>query len=383
MPLTESSDRRLDVGECRTEFPILDRYAFLDNAGVAPVPTRSLQASSDFARHYAGEGITHPWDAMETTLQDVREAYASLVGASVDEVIPVATSSESINAVAHAIDLRPGDNVITNDLEYPSNFYPWINLQSRGIEVRIARTTGGRLTTDDIAPLVDGYTRVITVSHVAYLTGYRCDLESIAGLARHHEILTVVDATQSVGAVRLDVASAGVDVVAVSGLKWLLSPIGTGMLYVRADVLDRLVPAYASWMSMEDHQAKGLTKVAFAPDARRFMVSGNFDLAAYTGMTESLRWLQELGTRAIEERVLALTGRIIEGCLDAGLTTHTPSDPARRAGIVTIRIPEPQRALERMAAAGVHAVARLDGVRLSPHFFNTESEIDAALEALT
>ncbi|MDW7740608.1 MAG: aminotransferase class V-fold PLP-dependent enzyme [Bacillota bacterium] len=374
----------MDLNSIRNEFPILSHSTYLDNAGIAPIPCRTINALKEFLYMYNyDDGILKPFmEFMPNLLNEIRDEFALLISVKVQEVLPVSTSSEGINIIANAIDWKPGDNVIINDLEFPSNYYPWINLKRMGVVVRVAKSQDGRLKLNDIASLIDKHTRVITATHVAYMTGYRMDLKALSNFARPLNIITVVDATQSLGAIDLNVKSEGIDVVAASGFKWLLSPIGTGLLYIRENLIENLKPKYASWMSQSDMNAKGLSDINFACDARKFMLSGNFDMAAYVGMMTSLRWISELGIDNIEKHVSSFTHKLIDGAVSLGLFSKTSNDNKERAGIVAICVKNPDKTLSRLKKNGIHGVTRLDAIRLSPHFFNTQEEIERVLNVL-
>ncbi len=363
-------------------YPIASQLTYLDTAGVGPMSANTCRAMVDYADWYASEGVTTAFDAMDDMIGQVRRQFSSLIGAAPEETCPVPSCSDAINSVAAAAELGPGDNVVLTDAEYPSNLFAWLRYEEQGVEVRRVRTRDGAFDPEELARLCDQRTRVVALSHVSYLTGYRCDLATMAEVAHDVAALLVVDATQSLGAVEIDVHRDNVDVLVSSGLKWLLAPIGTGGLYVRRDVVQRLRPTAVSWMSMADYQDKGPDLPELASDTRRFMTSGNIPLSLYAGFVAAIAELMEVGVAAVERRVLELSGQLISGLSELGYEVHTPPVATERAGIVTVATPEPELVLERLRYKRIHAVSRHGGVRFSPHYFVSDEEISRVLEVM-
>jgi selenocysteine lyase/cysteine desulfurase len=319
---------------------------------------------------------------METMIDQVRDHTARLIGAQPAECTPMASCSDGVNAVAAAVGLVPGDNVVVTDVEYPSNLFPWLRYETLGVEIRRVTTNDGAFDASAVARLCDERTRIVAVSHVSYLTGFRCDLKAIATAAHAVGAILVVDATQSLGAVSVNVKDDDVDVLVASGLKWLLAPIGTGGMYIRGEIVGSMSPSAVSWMSMRDYRDKGPELPELAPDARRFMTSGNIPLSLYAGFVAATAELLELGLTNVERRVLDLSGRLIAGLHDLGFKVHTPPEAERRAGIVTVAVATPDAALRHLRDQRIHAVSRHGGIRFSPHHFVSDEEISRVVEAM-
>jgi cysteine desulfurase/selenocysteine lyase len=377
-----ATSQPFDIDAIRRDFPITRQVAYLDNASVGPSPQHVIDAVTRFLAEYNSGGLRRHWDYFDGIVGAVQARFGELVGADPDELVPIAHASEGINTIAHMLDLKPGDNVITNDLEFPSNFYPWMNLVRHGIEVRVARDRDGILGLSEMLPLVDGRTRVITATSVAFLNGFRFDIEALGQFARERNIYTVVDATQAVGAVRVDVRTSGIDFMACSGMKWLLGPLGTGVLFCRRDLIPRFQPAYVSWLSLKERRTDLQPGLELADTARRFMLSGNIGLAAFSGLAAALDYLLRLGPSAIEARLLGLTDRIIAGIHRLGLTIISPLAPPQRSAIVAFRVADPDHVLACLQEQRIQVAKRMDAIRVSPHFYNTEEEIDRMLAVL-
>jgi selenocysteine lyase/cysteine desulfurase len=322
------------------------------------------------------------------TLAIARERCATLIGADADEIALVPNTSTGINIAAQILPLRAGQVVLGHDGEFPANVYPWMAR---------ARATGARfeqiplrdgLPDWDAVParLERGDVAILAVSWVSFVSGDRADLARLGTLCRANGVRLVVDAIQGVGAVPLDVHACHVDVLACGAQKWLLSPWGSGFCYVRRDLVAALEPVMVGWLAMrhsEDFSRMLDYDFTYFDDARRFEVA-TIPYQDMAGMNASLGLLLEAGIDRVAERVAALTTQLVEGIAEMrGIPLITPRDPARRAGIVSFRVDDPQRVSRSLDAAGVAHSVRGHGVlRLSPHVYNTPDEMRVILAAL-
>jgi selenocysteine lyase/cysteine desulfurase len=358
---------------------------YLNNASTGPLPERTVDAVSTFTRRRA-----EPWRITDPEIFEImrraRTLAAGLVGASPDEIAVMPNTTYGINLAARALPLRDGDVVLSFDREFPANVYPWMALGAQG--VRLEQLPCVDDLPDEAAllrALERPEVRVVAVSWVQFSTGYCVDLERLGALCRAHGKYLVVDAIQGVGARPLDVRACHVDILACGAQKWLLSPWGSGFAYVRRELIGALEPSSVGWMAVRG--ADDFTRLVdydftLRDDARRFEVL-TLDYAAIVGMIASLELLHELGPDAVAAHVRGLVDRVVawaESRDDVRLVT--PADPARRAGIVAVAPHDPAAASARLKAAGVIHSLREGAVRLAPHGYNTDDEIDRALAAL-
>jgi cysteine desulfurase / selenocysteine lyase len=311
-----------------------------------------------------------------------RRHAARLVGAAPENIAYVQNTSHGISLIANGLGLRAGDNVVLSALEFPSNTLPWLRLAAAGVDIRRAAPIAGRMTPDAVRPAIDANTRVLALSHVQYWNGHRCDLAALATLCREHDILLVVDGTQSVGAMRLDMQQAGVDALVVSAHKWMLGPLGIGFMALGPRASDRVSVTIPGWLAVNEPFAFRNT-LDYLPDARRFE-PGTENAGGICGLVERFREIDEYGIAAIEARVLGLIEAVAEGALQRGAEVDLHPAVGERSGILTFRL----RAVDNAAAVRhllerkVRVSLRNGAIRVSPHYYNDESDIAVLFQGL-
>jgi selenocysteine lyase/cysteine desulfurase len=370
-----------DIAVERREYPGLDGRIFVDHAAVAQI-SRGVQ------RAMAEQTERHVRDALLASRQSAavydvgRERAAVLVGARADRVAYVQNTSYGISLVALGLDWRAGDNVVVPALEFPSNLLAWKALARRGIAVRQLDSHDGRVTADAVRGAIDDRTRIVAVSHVQFYSGYRVDLAALAAVCRAHDALLVVDGTQSVGALTVDMRGDSVDVVVVSAHKWMLGPLGIGFMALSDRAFERIMPPVVGWLSVNEPFAFR-RELDLLPDARRFE-PGTENAAGIYGLAERLRQIDALGIDRIEATVLALTRRVVERAEAAGLDVRNPTGSGELSGISLLRRHgvAPEALYAAIEAAGITASLRNGAVRISPHYYNTPDEIDQIIDVL-
>jgi selenocysteine lyase/cysteine desulfurase len=364
----------------RDEFPVKDELIYFNHAAVCPLPRRTAAAVSAMAEEYRDRGS---WDyphIMETVRRG-RERLADLIGARPREVAYVKNTTAGLMLAAESIPWQDGDSVVVAEIEFPANVYPWLNLQRRGVEVRMIEAGEGRLlSVDDYHEACDETTRAIAASWVQYSTGQRVDVAGLAELARDVGAYLVVDAIQGIGALETDVEAMGADIVCADGHKWLLSVEGCGLMYVSDRVIGDLAPFWRGWTSVPEPMDFGAHDQPPRNDARRFE-EGSGNILGAAAMDASAGLLLEVGPEEVQRRVLGLTDMLIEGLREVGCEIASPLEPRQRSGIVCFRHPtrQPEEVVARLADEKIAAASRMGVVRLSPHFYNDEAEIDRAV----
>jgi selenocysteine lyase/cysteine desulfurase len=292
-------------------------------------------------------------------------------------------TSDALNVVASGIAWKPGDRVVLNDLEFPANVYPYLNLRRLGVELDVVASRGGMITPDQIEKALTPRTRLVALSAVQFLSGHRADLAIIGGLCRSRGVTFAVDGIQAVGAVALDVQAMKIDSLAAGSQKWQMGPHGTGFLYLTEELQARIHQTNLGWLGVENPWDFRNYNQALAPSARRYE-GGSLNMPGLWGLEAALLTLLEFGTDAIEDQILGLTEILLEGLGEiAGVEILTPLPASARAGIVTIQIPpriDQKRVFRQMGISGVTAALREGKLRYSPHFYNTPEEMRTAID---
>jgi cysteine desulfurase / selenocysteine lyase len=314
----------------------------------------------------------------------VRFKAARLLDAEPTDIAFVPNTSEAISLFANALDWEAGHEVVSIEREFPANYYPWKALEKKGVRLRLVPQNAGVVCLDLIAEALTPRTRVVAVSFVQFLSGYRLDLNELGRLCADRGVLLFVDAIQGLGAFPIGVRTAKIAGLAAGGHKWLLGPGGCGLLYVRRDLAEQMQPSIAGWWSVEDWQDFVSREPVWRKGAGRFE-SGTPNLAGIYGLGAALELLADIGIDVISERILALTDRLRHGLARLPYQIYGPTAPEACSGIVSF-LPQRRDAagalVERFEAHGIAVSLRSGMIRVSPHFYNSEAEIDRILELL-
>jgi selenocysteine lyase/cysteine desulfurase len=372
---------QLPISHYRNLFPVTEHYAYLNHAACTPLPRPGLDA---LARHWAAQStmgtLSEPLDWAR--IEEVRTSMARLIGAKPTEIGWVQNTATAIGIVAHGLDWREGDNVVTVQGEFPANVYPWLSLQHLGVETRLVPQRDHRVLVEDVAAAIDERTRLVSVSFVEFATGFRNDLAAIGRLCRERDVLFNVDGIQGLGALQVNVREANIDFMGAGVHKWLMGPHGVGVLYAREELIEQLSPFTANWASVidpHDHLNYGQPWVGTAArvEGSTRNVSGLLAFGAILDM------IHEAGPDRIEARIMELTGHLIDGLQERGYEIISSTFPGERSGVVCFRAKgDPKDLLARAESERIVIAVRVGAVRVSPHFYNTEEEIDRLLRLL-
>ncbi len=374
----------------QTEFPHSSEVAYLNHAGISPLPQRAKRAIQAAVEALSGDPNDYFGRVGLPAIIDLHARLARFINAAApSEIVTITSTSAALNAVAQAIPWLPGDRVLFCDVEFPSNAYPWLSLARDGVESCVVPADGGGLTLRAVEQHADDRTRVVAASAVQFFTGHRTDMAAIGRFCRQRGILFVVDAIQAIGHVPIDVQAMGIDVLATGGQKSILGLPGVGFMAVRGAVAEamrpRLIHANAT-VDWPHWLAYDLTPL---PGAERF-AAGTPNVPGLIGLGQSLALLEELGVANIDAHTTALSRYAIARLTALGLDVITPVDAL--GPIVTFRSPIDAAAtdqlVQRLAAQGVVVVKHLDAagaayIRLSFHCYNVMAEIDRFIETFS
>ena len=367
----------------RAEFPVSRTHVFLNHGGVSPTSTRVVDAVHAFMDSTARVGRPS-FDDWESLATDCRERFARLVGCDPGEVAFVRNTSHGLSLLAAGLDWRPGDRVaVAASVEYPSNVYPWMDLEQRGVAALdvIPTDEAGTVTVEAAGRVLRPDTRVLAVSSAQYATGAVSDLAGLGALCRERDVLLCVDGIQTVGALPLDVKEAGIHFLSADSHKWMLGMMGIGAVFVDRSVVGNIHPPLLGWRSTTDNFNFDRVHYELLPDAGRFE-EGSLAYPLIAGFGAALELLEEAGIERIAAHVCGLVADL-SGRLER-LGCETAPALEERRHMVTFRHPEIVGEVleEGLAAAGVVVSLRRGRIRVSPHLYNTFEEMQRVAEAV-
>ncbi len=369
----------VDIQSIRREFPIIRDKVFLNHAGVSPLSTPVLDAIQVSLKEFSLSGST------SFDLDEGKKLFARLINAKPEEIALTPNTSTGLNIVANILEYPSGANVVVTDLEYPSVVYPWLR-RRLGVKVKYVRNVHGKILLEDVERAVDDNTVAVAISHVEYSNGFRHDLKSVAQIAHEHGAYLIVDGIQALGAIEVDVKRNDVDFLATSCYKWLLGPVGAGFLYVWEELIEKNEPPFIGWASVKHEVFETIDlwnnkELNLSDNASRFEV-GQPSIISYVGAVAALQMILGVGIREIEMRVMNLTDYLIKTLKDKGLKLQTPEDKNCRSGIVNFQIDDAGKIVAQLYERNIIVSARANGIRVSPHFYNTIDEIANLIENL-
>lgn len=367
----------------RSLFPVTEKYIYMNHSAVAPLSTRVRDGMIALVEDVTKNGSVN-YEAWCRNYERTRESAAQLVNAKAHEIAFMRNTSEALSAVANGIDWRKGDNVVTCNVEFPSNVYPWMRLcEERGIEMKFAEERSGRIETDELLSKVDDRTRVVTISWVQFASGFRSDLARIGKFCREHDILFVVDAIQGLGGLKLDVDRDYVDAFAADAHKYLLGPEGIALLYVSDRVIDRIRPTVVGWTSVNNYEQHLDYKLDYREGAGRFEC-GTLNSTGVYGLGAGIELFLEVGPETIESYLLELSDYLAERLMGKGYEVVSPRGDGQKSAVVTCKHERhTSRELYRLLQAkDIFTAPRANRLRISPHFYNTREEVDCLVDSL-
>lgn len=386
MPIATTMSRVMqDWSSFRAQFPVTERFAYMNHAAVSPLPIACRDRMQAYLAELTGHGAANYPEPIRGPLAQVRSLSARMLGTKPGRIFVVRSTTQGIGVVATGLQVGEGDNVVLAEKEFPANIRPWLPLRRRGVELRFVRPRDGRVGIDDVAALMDARTRAVSLSFVQFLSGFRLDVPRVAELCRRHDALFVVDGIQGVSVFPLDVEAAGVDFLSADSHKWMLGPEGVGIGYASARAMDRIDPALEGWMSVERPFDFFDIEQPLKKSAARFE-EGAYNVAGIHGLVGSLELLLERGAPALSERILHLTDVLCEGLRRVGWSVLSPrKHRGEKSGIVlTTREGVDFDALEqRLRQNAIVASIRGGALRVSPHAYNTEDEIERVVAVLS
>ena len=365
----------MDWQALREEFPTLAHWTYLDVARKTVAPRCQERALQEYMRDVYENAGADAWAA--TNVAEARALLARLLGARPSEIAFTKNTTEGLNIAAHAFDLKPGDNVVLTDMEHLANLWVWKHWEAKGVELRHARQRNGRLPLAAFEEQMDARTRVVSTAYVTYGNGYRVNLPELGAICRSRGIRLVADGVQAAGILAAPLSALGADIVAIGGHKGLFGLTGSGIVYCREDLVDKVKTSFVKQPAAEDK-----SQFDYVRTAHRFE-GGNPNFLGVRVLRAGAEFLQSIGLQPIEDRVRSLTAECLRLLKAAGLETLTPQAWEERAQIVNVLVPDAAGIMARLREKHRVVVNVKDGaLRLSMSFFNNEDDIARTVSSI-
>ena len=362
----------------REQFPITKNLVYLNHASVGPLSRRAAVAMQGLAEDALQYGSEH-YARWLAAYEGVRNGAAKLLNADAGEIAIIKNTSEGIATIAMGIAWKRGDAVVIFEEEFPANLYPWKRLAEHGVELRQLSIFDDLDRIDEAAKGA----RLLAISYVQYLSGYRADLDAIGEICRRRGCVFCVDAIQGMGALPIDVRKSNIGALSADGHKWLLGPEGCGVLFVERSLQDQIEPVEFGWTNVARYADYASRDMTLRPDAGRYEC-GTLNTIGCFGLEAAFGLLIEIGVDQISTAVQALGDQVWNGARELGYETLGRRPEGGGAGIVSIRKPgvESQLIVRKLREAGFTTAPRQGWVRIAPHFYISPDEIDALLRIL-
>jgi selenocysteine lyase/cysteine desulfurase len=375
------------IQDVRDEFPVLKYKTYMNSAAHGPALKRVWDAVQEYWSFRMNEDL-------DVHQPDAKGAAAELIHASREEICWCARVTQGFNMVSSMVDVKHGENVVVTDLGYPSNVFVWLPLREKGVEIRRIENRDGRIETSNFEKAVDDKTKVVSMSHIEWTSGLRYDVRSISDIAHEHGALVVDDCYQAVGPVDVNAHQDGVDFLLVGSEKWLCSPAFAGIFYIKKSLIDELEPTYRfynqveeafsidpPWVKPDSDNIASYDKPLY-PNADKYY-RGCVAESAIWGFNASMEYFNGLGGANREERVLKISGYLIDRLREQGVKVNTPLEPKERGGLVTyttgsheLNVKIHRGLLKNGIIVALRYQMGIGGIRVSTNFFNTEEDVD-------
>ncbi|MFN4110912.1 MAG: aminotransferase class V-fold PLP-dependent enzyme [Ignavibacteria bacterium] len=372
----------INKSEIRKRFTYLENgIIYFNHASTGPIPDFTVEAVKNYLAERSSKSIDN-YEMILKTISETKELIAKFINSSPDRIAFMDNVSNSMNLIAQGLNWEKDDEIILFDIEFPANVYPFLNLQKKGVKIKIVPSKNGRIEFEDIEKAITTKTKLLSISHVQFLTGFRADLENIGNLCKQNGIIFSVDAIQSVGVVNIDVQKMKIDFLSSGAQKWLLGLEGTTFIHISKELQDRIEPKYVGWLSVKDPWNILDYNLEFAETAQRFE-NGTINFAGIYSLNSNLKFFSSLGLNEIEKSVIENSKLLIQLLeREQFQFLFRPDFDNELAGILTIKIKNPEEVYKELKRRKIHISVREGYLRFSPHFYNTDEEIFTVVKNL-
>jgi len=373
----------MNINDLKKEFLFTENFINLNNAGMCPPPARSVDFINNYHSKYAQEGLKALIQSFGGLDHKVRTTLAKLLDAETAEIALTHNTAVGINIIAQGYPFKKGDTVISAGKEYPANIYPWMNLEKKGVDLILIPETNGATLLQDIEAAIDTNVKMITISFVAWTSGYKNDMKALGDLCHSYNIPLVVDGAQGVGALNLSMKETGISALACPAWKWLWGPLGLGFLYMKPSFMEKISPVFVGADGVQN--ADDLLNFELIPknNMTRFEYATK-NYADIVQFSKSLELTMELGISTIETKLHEITDEFKNAVTKSGGIIYGDFEKINQSGIFsfTLKDMEPEIVKSKLAEKNIIVNVRDNRIRIAPHVYLNEEDVSQFKKAL-
>ena len=370
------------IEKSRSYFPHLKNgIIYFNHASTAPINTLMKNRIDEFLKERSEYALDDYW-AFKAVADETKSMLGKMINCSGERIAFLDNTTNGIIWLAQGIDWKSGDRIILNDVEFPANVYPFLQLKEKGVEIDFIKSSNGIVTAEEIIDAIKPETKLLSISFVQFLSGYRIDLEKIGRVCKEKKIIFSVDSIQGLGAIRLDVEKFNIDFLANGTQKWMLGLQGLAFIYVRKELQDKMKSAPIGWLAVKDAWNLLNFDLTTKETGERFQPGTLNNLGIYA-FNSSMKLFKEFGFDEIEKRILSNSKYFIEELAKIGYKSPLVSFPEMHlSGIVSFRSQDAQKIFDILSQKKIVCSLREGYIRFAPHFYNTKQDIDYVVDAL-
>jgi selenocysteine lyase/cysteine desulfurase len=370
------------IAKARSYFPYLSNgIIYFNHASTAPISIKVKERIEYFLRERSEEKIDDYY-AFKDVADETKEMIGEMINCSADRIAFLDNTTNGIIWLANGIDWKRGDRIILNDVEFPANVYPFLQLKEKGVEIDFIQANNGIVTAEEVIEAIKPETKLISISFVQFLSGYRVNLEKIGKVCKDKGIIFLVDSIQGLGAFRLDIEKCSIDFLANGTQKWLFGLQGLAFIYVRKELQEKMKSAPIGWLAVRDAWDLLSFNLTTKETAERFQPGTLNNLGIYA-FNSSMRLLNEFGFNQIEKQVLSNTKYFIDELAKVGYESPLLFLPEEYlAGIVSFKNKNAQKIFDHLSQKKIICSLREGYIRFAPHFYNTKQEINTVIDEM-
>ncbi len=372
----------MNISEIRSYFPYLNnKIIYFNHAATGPVCKPVIDRINEVLKERS-ESRMDDYQSLLAVTDETKELLARYLNTGKERIAFTDNTSNGLNILAQGLKWESGDKIILNDIEFPSNVYPFLNLQKKGVEVEFVKSKDGIVSAEDIINAADDKTKLISVSYVQFLSGYKIDLEKLGEFCKSKNIILSVDAIQGLGALQLDVQKCNIDFISCGVQKWMLGLQGMAFIYVSKELQEMMGPAFVGWLSVENAWDLLHFEMKIKSSASAFQ-TGTINTLGIYALNVSLKMFESFGFRRVENSVIDNTLFLRNKLKDESIHLY-PDELEEKyfSGIVTFKHPDPEGLFNWLTERNIITSLREKMIRLSPHFYNNEEDIDKVVDAI-